>query len=90
MCAPLDSYFTEKESFGALILPEPKANDPVVSIETNRLKAQQRRLTNNKKKTIEKFIIFDPYLRAIPQYWTETYHSLSPPICFPISALNTA
>ena len=50
MCAPLDSYFTEKESFGALILPEPKANDPVVSIETNRLKAQQRRLTNNNKK----------------------------------------
>ena len=29
MCAPSDSYFTE--SLGALILSEPKANDPAVS-----------------------------------------------------------
>ena len=35
MCAPSDSYFIEKESFGALILSEPKANDPVVSINRN-------------------------------------------------------
>ena len=35
MCAPSDSYFIEKESFGGLILSEPKANDPVVSINRN-------------------------------------------------------
>ena len=35
MCAPSDSYFIEKESSGALILSEPKANDPVVSINRN-------------------------------------------------------
>ena len=35
MCAPSDSYFIEKESFGGLILSEPKANDSVVSINRN-------------------------------------------------------
>ena len=36
MCAPSDSYFIEKESFGGRILSEPKANDPVVSINRNK------------------------------------------------------
>ena len=73
MCAPSDSYFIEKESFGALILSEPKANDPVVSINRNestgstaeKIKKLKKNKTK-KKKAIEKCIIFDPYLRAIP------------------------
>lgn len=72
MCAPSDSYFIEKESFGALILSEPKANDPVVSINRNestgstaeKIKKLKKTKTKNKK-AIEKCIIFDPYLRAI-------------------------
>ena len=72
MCAPSDSYFIEKESFGALILSEPKANDPVVSINRNESTGSTaekikklKKNKNKKKKAIEKCIIFDPYLRAI-------------------------
>ena len=58
-----------------LILSEPKANDPVVSInrnestgsaaeKINKLKKPQK---NKTKKAIEKCIILDPYLKAIPK-----------------------
>ena len=75
MCAPSDSYFIEKESFGALILSEPKANDPVVSINRNestgstaeKIKKLKKKTKTKKKKAIEKCIIFDPYLRTIPK-----------------------
>ena len=69
MCAPSDSYFTEKESLGALILPEPKGNDPALSINRNESTGSTAEKINKskEKKIIEKlFIIFDPYLRAIP------------------------
>lgn len=53
-----------------LILSEPKANDPAVSINRNESTGSTAEKINKlkkNKKAIEKCIIFDPYLRAIPK-----------------------
>ena len=56
-----------------LILSEPKANDPVVSINRNEStgsaaeKINKLKKPQKNKKAIEKCIILDPYLKAIPK-----------------------